>query len=387
MNSTRKYWIIKGSKSFFDIELKKLFPNYLSSELSNFPQMVRNYDEYSKRFLLESERKLEKEPFNRTNFLIIKNHDYHSIVSTAHDRLSGLIEDLTTNDSQILVHNPTRLLEDYLDIQLKQNKIELEKITQVYEMIREPKQFKEKMHSISCRIIGQENALFEISKSMWYLTHVTRKKPFVIMLYGSSSIGKTEMVREISAKFFNDKDFEKHLSMFKNDRAQYFLFGDDPNRTSIGFELLERESNLIFLDEFDKLPDFFHSVFYTLFDNLKFSDSTYTVDISGLLIFLTSNYTSLEEMKTHLGLPIFYRIDKFVHFKDFDTKTILDVTAREILNHVEDSKGTLNESELYNKVSCRIQTEGENARTIKNIVQQEVENLLFETISDYKEEY
>ena len=90
------------------------------------------------------------------------------------------------------------------------------------------------------------------------------------MLYGKSSLGKTELVREVAAKFFNDKLLEKHLSMFKNNNYADYFFGDAPNRRSIGFDLLERESNLIFLDELDKCPEHFYSAFYTLFDNTLF---------------------------------------------------------------------------------------------------------------------
>ena len=72
------------------------------------------------------------------------------------------------------------------------------------------------------------------------------------MLYGNSSLGKTELVREIAAMFFNGKCLEKHLSMFKNNNYSEYFFGDAPNRRSLGFDLLERESNLVFFDELDK---------------------------------------------------------------------------------------------------------------------------------------
>ena len=98
------------------------------------------------------------------------------------------------------------------------------------------------------------------------------------MLYGNSSLGKTELVREISKAFFNSKYMEKHLSMFKNGNYAEYFFGNEPNRSSIGFELLERESNLVFFDELDKCPETFYSAFYTLFDNTLFKDYTYDVE-------------------------------------------------------------------------------------------------------------
>lgn len=85
--------------------------------------------------------------------------------------------------------------------------------------------------------------------------------------------------------------------MFKNNNYSEYFFGDAPNRKSLGYDLLERESNLIFFDELDKCPEHFYSAFYTLFDNVLFKDANYDVDVSGTLIVLTSNYHSEEEMK------------------------------------------------------------------------------------------
>lgn len=106
------------------------------------------------------------------------------------------------------------------------------------------------------------------------------------------------------------------------------IFGNEPNRSSIGFELLERESNLVFLDEIDKCPEMFYSAFYTLFDNTVFKDYTYDVDISGVLIILTANYTSMEEMKTALGLPIFTALTSLFILTIFLKKTYIALQKR-----------------------------------------------------------
>lgn len=236
------------------------------------------------------------------------------------------------------------------------------------------------MQEISEHIIGQENAINEISKSLWYLTNVNRSKPYVIMLYGNSSLGKTELVREIANKFFDGKFYEKHLSMFKNNNYSDYFFGDAPNRKSLGYDLLERESNLIFFDELDKCPEHFYSAFYTLFDNVLFKDANYDVDVSGTLIVLTSNYHSEEKMKKNLGLPIYYRIDKFIHFDDFSCDTIHSIVLNEILSRKEEYQDKLSPEMIYAVVSPIISTQGENARTIKYKVQQVVEELLFEDV-------
>ena len=260
--------------------------------------------------------------------------------------------------------------------------IELKIEAEEYEIERDSTMFVNKMGEISNNIVGQQEAIKEISKSLWYLTTVKRKKPYVIMLYGNSSLGKTELVRQIAEKFFDGKFLEKHLSMFKNNNYSEYFFGDAPNRRSLGFDLLERESNLIFFDELDKCPEHFFSAFYTLFDNTEFKDATYDADVSGIVIVLTSNYHTEDEMKKHLGLPIFYRIDKMIHFEDFGCDTIYAIVRNEISAREEEYKDKLTQEEIYAAVSPLVSTVGENARTIKYKIQKVIEELLFQEVNE-----
>ena len=139
---------------------------------------------------------------------------------------------------------------------------------------------------------------------------------------------------------------------------------------------------MIFFDELDKCPEYFFSAFYTLFDNVQFKDATYDVDVSGIVIVLTSNYHTEEEMQKLLGPPIFYRIDKFIHFDDFDTDTIYEIVQNEILMREKEYEDKLTPEMIYAAVSPLISISGENARTIKYKVQQVIEELLFQEIQD-----
>lgn len=368
----RTYNVIIGSKAFFE---QKIPAQDEWTSVDFFLDLVRKSDE---------QRKSGNSDLSeiKADILIVKNDHYHGIVETAHDRLGGLIEDLTTDDAQIYIHNPPAGLKALLEQMKARGSIDLDCVAEKYQISRDAKSFASNMQEIEKHIIGQETAIQDISKSMWYLTSVDRKNPYVIMLYGGSSLGKTEIVREIARYFFENKFFETHLSMYKNDKYSDYFFGQSPNRRSLGFDLLERESNLIFLDELDKCPEYFYSAFYTLFDNTIFKDAVYDVDISGALIVLTSNYSSLDEMKEKLGLPIYYRIDKFIHFEDFSPQTVYEIAMNEIRSKVAECPEVLSVDELYKAVSPTIQVAGENARTIKNKVQAAVETLLFQEVMD-----
>ena len=371
----RIYKIVIGSSSYFDKALDEAYSiiDEKNVKIPSFLELIRIFD---------AQKQSGNTDTVETPLLFIRNNDYNGIVNAAHDRLGPLIEDITHDKELILIHNPPRVLYEYLQDKKARNLIILEEDREEYSIQKEPEKYKENILRISDAIVGQDRAIIEISKSLWYLISVQRKKPYVIMLYGNSSLGKTELVREIAKHFFEGKVLEKHLSMFKNNNYSDYFFGEEPNRRSLGFDLLERTSNLIFLDELDKCPEFFYSAFYTLFDNVEFKDATYDVDISGAIIILTSNYLSEDEMKQHLGMPIFYRIDKMIKFEDFSPQTIYEITMKEIEARKEEYGDMISPERIYEIVSKEISTKNENARTIKFKVQQVIENLLFKEVEN-----
>ncbi|MGN1051173.1 MAG: hypothetical protein ACI4QE_02615, partial [Acutalibacteraceae bacterium] len=87
-------------------------------------------------------------------------------------------------------------------------------------------------------------------------------------------------------------------------------------------------------------------------------------------------------MKKNLGLPIFYRIDKFIHFENFNTETIYQLVQNEISNRKDEFADFFTEKELYEIVSPLIQVKGENARTIKIKIQQAIEDMMFTKVEN-----
>lgn len=335
--------------------------------------MVRRYDAYkSKDDLCEL---LEDN-------LIIRNDANFGITNEAHGHLGGLIESITTEDASIYIHNPTNRLFQYLKENEGNQKIKLSIKNEEYRMLKDETEFYKCQLALNEHIKGQTHAIQEISKSLWYLIKVQRKKPYVIMLYGKSGLGKTEMVREIANSFFDGKFMEKHLSMFKNEAQASYFFGEKATDRSLGYDLLARQSNLVFFDELDKCPEYFYSAFYTLFDNEIFKDSIYDVDISNLIIFITSNYESEQEMRKKLGDPIYYRIDKFIHFKEFSHATINELLKKEIESRKSEFEKYLSMDEVYNAAIKIIKVKGENGRTIKLKVQKVIEDCLYDQLKE-----
>ena len=109
-------------------------------------------------------------------------------------------------------------------------------------------------------IIGQNNVKNQLLKSLLPLTFSERHKPVVLLFYGISGIGKTETAYFI-ANSLEEKIFRKQFSMFQNDRFSTYLFGGMHYEKSFAKDLLDRESNILLFDEFDKAHPLFHSAF------------------------------------------------------------------------------------------------------------------------------
>ncbi|WP_270743696.1 AAA family ATPase [Streptococcus infantarius] len=171
--------------------------------------------------------------------------------------------------------------------------------------------------NFSTNIIGQENAKDSLSTALIPLLLNEREKPVVILLYGNSGIGKTESVK-LLANTMNEPLFREQFSMYQNNEFSNYMFGGKHSEKSFAKDLLDRNSNIILLDEFDKASPTFYSAFYQLFDEGIFVDKNYSLELKKSVIICTSNFQSIEEIKKTLGDAIFGRFDNVIHFEDLN---------------------------------------------------------------------
>ena len=107
------------------------------------------------------------------------------------------------------------------------------------------------------KIIGQEDVKLELLQALFPLTLRYRKKPVVLLFYGKSGIGKTETAKYL-AKVIGEPIFRKQFSMYQNNQFATYLFGGAHYEKSFAKDLLDRKSNVLLLDEFDKAHPSFH---------------------------------------------------------------------------------------------------------------------------------
>ena len=192
----------------------------------------------------------------------------------------------------------------------------------------------------SSSIIGQDKALRKILLALYPLTRENYSRPAVLLFYGSTGVGKTETANFLS-KILKQNLFRRQLSMFNSSEFAAYLFGGRHSQNCFAKDLMERESNIILLDEFDKIAGAYHSAFYQFFDEGIYEDKNYAADARRSVIICTSNYKSEQDAREHLSAPLFARFDAVIKFDDLDSEAVNKILEREFEHEVNN----LDESE------------------------------------------
>ena len=241
---------------------------------------------------------------------------------------------------------------------------------------------KEINENYSKNIFGQEKALHQILLSLYPLTRSDHEEPIVMLLYGPTGVGKSETAKYLS-KVLRQKLFRKQLSMFHSGEFASYMFGGRHTQASFSKDLMERESNIILLDEFDKPNPLFHSAFYQLFDEGIYEDKNYHVDARRSVIICTSNYSSQEEAREKLGAPLFSRFDAVIGFDFLSENTIKKIARAEYRRLA----ANLTEKERERVISTDFEqnildglSKLENSREIKRYVRDMLSDRLLDTL-------
>lgn len=174
-------------------------------------------------------------------------------------------------------------------------------------------------------ILGQDGARDKLMINLYKIAKgYNKEKPLVLMLYGPSGVGKTETAKYLS-KTIGVKLFRKQFSMYQNMAFADYVFGSNHNSSSLARDLLDRDSNIILFDEFDKPSSIFYSAFYQMFDEGKFVDKNYKVNLKNSIIICTSNFLNLNDIKKSLGDAIFSRFDSFIEYEELSDEVVKEM--------------------------------------------------------------
>lgn len=244
---------------------------------------------------------------------IVRSDDYGSVLEHV---LSNFVNIVTLNHDigTLFVHNPPRRVKDSLQAAYGD---EIEYRGSKYPPVTR-RVLKDIFNNLQLDIQGQDKCKKQLVSGIYRLISKTSQKPVVLMLYGPSGVGKTESAKSIS-RTMGGELLKIQFSMMQNNEAYNYVFGSEHSKSSFARDMMARESNVILIDEFDKVNPVFYNAFYELFDEGKYIDTNYSVNLGQTVFLCTCNFSSEEEIKKALGPAMFSRIGCCIEYERLTT--------------------------------------------------------------------
>lgn len=358
-------------------EFKKILPDGIRPK--TLTKLISELDAKMKTYTIVYDKKEEKKS-RRTKIktLVVATEEYSRLSDSGINTFLKILEQFDISD--IYLQNPPNTIIEQLQGTYKKIEIEEHEYKKISEDI--VKTFYNNFEKI---ILGQTNSKNRLVTNLYKLSNSYNKdKPIVLLFYGPTGVGKTETAKYI-ASLMGETIFRKQFSMYQNNSFSDYVFGESHTASSFARDLLERKSNVILFDEFDKTANIFYSAFYQMFDEGIFVDKNYTVNLKNSIIICTSNFNDLNDIRRTLGEPIYNRFNDFIQYnelsKDVAEKLISIKFLKTYKNLNENDKKKLEEhkDELLNRI-LNISSSIKNVRKIDRII----DEVIFYTLINLK---
>lgn len=265
---------------------------------------------------------------------IVRADDYGSVLEHVLSNFVGVIT-LNHNVGTLYVQNPPKRVKNSLETYSDR----IEYLSSQY-MVLKREDLKTIYSNLQNDILGQEKCKKQIMSGLYRMVTRENDKPVVLMLYGPSGVGKTETAKSIS-KSLGGELLRIQFSMMQSNEAYNYVFGAEHSKSSFAKDMMGRESNVILIDEFDKVNPVFYNAFYELFDEGRYVDSNYEVELKNTIFLCTCNFLNENEIKKVLGPAMYSRIGCCIEYMDLTKEqknTIIE-------NWYEETVRCLNEDE------------------------------------------
>ena len=124
-----------------------------------------------------------------------------------------------------------------------------------------------------------------------------------------------------------------------------------------------------------------YNAFYELFDEGRYIDTNYDVDLGQAIFLLTCNFSSEEEIKSVLGPAMFSRIGCCIAYEELSTEQKQNIIQKwydfVLLSLKEDEKKEINKTDILDWFIKNAERY-DNIRTLKT----KLENAIFEKLTE-----
>lgn len=300
--------------------------------------------------------------------------DYASLQEHVISNFSGLVR--SVRPRHLHLHNPPTRIQAQLrrDFSVRSENYEYPLIT--------PEILRRLSEEWSQHLTGQDQVRERLLAALYPLARKGRTKPVVLMFLGPSGVGKTETARFVNL-LLGGTLMRKQFSMYHSEKFASYLFGGTHAEPSFAHDLLDRESGVILLDEFDKANVAFHSAFYQLFDDGVFEDKNYTVDVGPSLIICTTNYRSVAEANSALGDALCSRFDALIEYDRLPpqaVKEIISALVKERFAELDlEDRARLDSAQIEGRLHAVAAREG-NVRRLRKLVDEVITRYLVRSL-------
>ena len=307
---------------------------------------------------------------------VVHADDFGSVLSHVIANFATILEETYEVGTLFVQNPPRRALESLVSAQGEDS---VEQISYRYEQVE--KGALEAIYDNVCEeVLGQEESKRVLVASLYRLSVMGNGRPSVVLLYGPSGVGKTETARCLS-KALGGKLMRIQFSMMQTQEAYEYLFGAEHAKASLARDLLGRESNVVLIDEFDKVSPTLYNMFYQLFDEGRYVDTNYDVDMRGGLFLLTTNFKSERDARRTMGSAMFSRISACVAFSDLSDENKATIATRHyqrVVDRLDGEDRSLIENSGILSWFVAHASRYDNMRTMKN----KIEKAIFERLSE-----
>lgn len=367
-----KVVVFIGSRKDFENEINKRITE--DEDTIPFMELIQHYNAR----LRPNESGVRESALNQNievDNCIVRTEDYASVLEHV---LGNFVNIVTLNHDigTIYVQNPPkRVLRSLVSVYGD----DIEYLGSDYLALE--RSLLKKIHKeIDESILGQELCKKQLISGLYKLISSAADKPAVLMLYGPSGVGKTETAKCLS-KALGGELLRIQFSMMQTNEAYNYIFGAEHSKGSFAKDLMSRETNVILIDEFDKVNPIFYNAFYELFDEGKYVDSNYEVELKNAIFLCTCNFRSEEEIKKVLGPAMYSRIGCCIEYKDLTKEQkciIIEKYYNKIISQLKDDEkeaiSTTDILEWFKKNAERY----DNIRILKT----KLENAIYDELTD-----
>lgn len=368
-----KIVLFKGSKKDFQ---ELLSDNYVEDDYTPFMELIRQYNAAIRANDISGTDDLGTFDHKEIENVVIYADDFASVTSHVINNFPNIVI-LGHNIQNLYIQNAPKRVEYSLRVTF--DEVIEEKFSDYH--IATPEEAVDIFSELNDgTVIGQENAKKQSSIGIYKSAVLRDERPLVLLYYGPSGVGKTELAKKIS-DHYNGKLTRLQFSMMQTEESYKYIFGDEHGKASFARDLLARETNIILIDEFDKVNTGLYNVFYQMFDEGEFEDINYQVNVSNCIFILTSNFSDEKDIVGRIGFPIYSRIDnkiKFENLMDNELRLVIDKIFVSICEKLpQEQTEIINRSGLLDRYFNSLEI-FKNVRLLYKFIENDIFSILFE---------